>query len=259
MRKFSENSGEAAERSLFFTRWQTLRSEKEKPPQRWEATSPLSRGRRMKTSWGRKIRKIKSPPPLHIMLCFHTLSAKVAHEPPSLSSHPRTGACKWTWSGSISRQRGEATKGFRCRRMNKADAPCAASYLPWKSKKTKNKSVGGLFAGEKITFPTDDVIAGVWFLFKCKERRTTRRSHGGCEFAVWGERRREDVLSTASEHKGGGGAATFTDFCFSLRRAQAGDDLRLLEDGVAGELLQHRHDHQAGGSGQGNVSASHTF
>lgn len=40
-----------------------------------------------------------------------------------------------------------------------------------------------------------------------------------------------------------------------LRRPQAGDDLRLLEDGVAGELLQHRHDHQAGGSGQGNVSA----
>lgn len=36
-----------------------------------------------------------------------------------------------------------------------------------------------------------------------------------------------------------------------LRRTQAGDDLRLLEDGLAGELLQHRHDHQAGGGGPG--------
>lgn len=36
-----------------------------------------------------------------------------------------------------------------------------------------------------------------------------------------------------------------------LCRPQAGDDLRLLEDGLAGELLQHCHDHQAGGSGQG--------
>lgn len=36
-----------------------------------------------------------------------------------------------------------------------------------------------------------------------------------------------------------------------LRRPQAGDDLRLLADGLAGELLQYCHDHQAGGSGQG--------
>lgn len=36
-----------------------------------------------------------------------------------------------------------------------------------------------------------------------------------------------------------------------LLRAEAGDDLRLLEDGLAGELLQHRHDHQAGGGGPG--------
>lgn len=34
-------------------------------------------------------------------------------------------------------------------------------------------------------------------------------------------------------------------------RPEAGDDLRLLEDGLAGELLQYCHDHQAGGSGQG--------
>lgn len=34
-------------------------------------------------------------------------------------------------------------------------------------------------------------------------------------------------------------------------RPQAGDDLWLLEDGLAGELLQYCHDHQAGGSGQG--------
>lgn len=36
-----------------------------------------------------------------------------------------------------------------------------------------------------------------------------------------------------------------------LRRPQAGDDLWLLADGLAGELLQYCHDHQAGGSGQG--------
>lgn len=36
-----------------------------------------------------------------------------------------------------------------------------------------------------------------------------------------------------------------------LCRPQAGDDLRLLEDGLAGELLQYCHDHQAGGGGQG--------
>lgn len=36
-----------------------------------------------------------------------------------------------------------------------------------------------------------------------------------------------------------------------LRRPQAGDDLRLLADGLAGELLQYCHDHQAGGSGKG--------
>lgn len=34
-------------------------------------------------------------------------------------------------------------------------------------------------------------------------------------------------------------------------RPEAGDDLRLLEDGLAGELLQYCHDHQVGGSGQG--------
>lgn len=41
--------------------------------------------------------------------------------------------------------------------------------------------------------------------------------------------------------------------CISLLlcRPQAGDDLRLLEDGLAGELLQYCHDHQAGGGGQG--------
>lgn len=38
---------------------------------------------------------------------------------------------------------------------------------------------------------------------------------------------------------------------FLLHRPQAGDDLRLLADGLAGELLQYCHDHQAGGSGQG--------
>lgn len=36
-----------------------------------------------------------------------------------------------------------------------------------------------------------------------------------------------------------------------LCRPKAGDDLRLLEDGLAGELLQYCHDHQAGGSGKG--------
>ena len=36
-----------------------------------------------------------------------------------------------------------------------------------------------------------------------------------------------------------------------LRRPQAGDDLRLLADDLAGELLQYCHDHQAGGSGPG--------
>ncbi len=36
-----------------------------------------------------------------------------------------------------------------------------------------------------------------------------------------------------------------------LHRPQAGDDLWLLADGLAGELLQYCHDHQAGGSGQG--------
>lgn len=36
-----------------------------------------------------------------------------------------------------------------------------------------------------------------------------------------------------------------------LRRPQAGDDLRFLEDGLARELLQYCHDQQAGGSGQG--------
>ena len=34
-------------------------------------------------------------------------------------------------------------------------------------------------------------------------------------------------------------------------RAQAGDGVGFLEDGVAGELLQHRHDHQVGGGRQG--------
>lgn len=38
-----------------------------------------------------------------------------------------------------------------------------------------------------------------------------------------------------------------------LRRPQAGDDLRFLADGLAGELLQYCHDHQAGGSGKGKV------
>lgn len=36
-----------------------------------------------------------------------------------------------------------------------------------------------------------------------------------------------------------------------LHRPQARDDLRFLADGLAGELLQHCHDHQAGGGGQG--------
>lgn len=39
-----------------------------------------------------------------------------------------------------------------------------------------------------------------------------------------------------------------------LCRPQAGDDLWLLEDGLAGELLQYCHDHQASGSGQGRFS-----
>lgn len=53
-------------------------------------------------------------------------------------------------------------------------------------------------------------------------------------------------------------SSTFSPCFFSpsslyplLRRPQAGDDLRLLADGLAGELLQYCHDHQAGGGGQG--------
>lgn len=39
--------------------------------------------------------------------------------------------------------------------------------------------------------------------------------------------------------------------CCLLHRPQAGDDLWFLADGLAGELLQYCHAHQAGGSGQG--------
>lgn len=44
-----------------------------------------------------------------------------------------------------------------------------------------------------------------------------------------------------------------------LCRPQAGDDLWLLEDGLAGELLQYCHDHQAGGSGQGRFPIPLSF
>lgn len=46
--------------------------------------------------------------------------------------------------------------------------------------------------------------------------------------------------------------STYTSAAYLLlRRPQAGDDLRFLEDGLAGELLQYCHDQQAGGSGPG--------
>lgn len=47
----------------------------------------------------------------------------------------------------------------------------------------------------------------------------------------------------------GGLASETSAVCAS--RAEARDGLRLLAPGVAGALFQHRHDHQAGGSGQG--------
>ena len=47
-------------------------------------------------------------------------------------------------------------------------------------------------------------------------------------------------------------SSTYTSTVYlRLCRPQAGDDLRLLEDGLAGELLQYCHDHQAGGGGPG--------
>lgn len=46
---------------------------------------------------------------------------------------------------------------------------------------------------------------------------------------------------------------TITEFLLSVPflRAHAGDSVRLLEDGVAGEYSRYRHGDQPGGSGQG--------